>query len=457
MESPAAPDPAARRAIQQAAALGDRARRSCAARSWVAGFLPWAAAVACAASAVTLLAGRLRPLSLVLLAASAAVSAVMLIAARLARPVSDDTVAELDTIASLDGALRSAHWFARQHRAGAGSSADEAWIKFHIEAAAARVARVDWPALFVRPLAPRRWTATAALSAAALALMAVDAPRLSSHAEIVADAGGDTLIVVPPHLAGDVVEGMNAIKAGRPPTKQALTAVGQAIEIAKKDPRARRELDDLFAQSGSADGRFLDAGQGDHDWDVNEMPYWDDGTPRLEWAYEAAVARAAVEESGAPADAAEPSRREAGEGRPGAIDRGVRGTMKPDGPPLLAATRGQPGSFSSLLFGRQAATDETAATSPRATGAPNAALVAALRREVVHARTDGGVTNTAGSPRRPPEPSRGRTAGPGVTATGLHHDASRAGRPPAVPDARRVLLHDFFVRPAEPPPAAVLP
>jgi hypothetical protein len=142
------------------------------------------------------------------------------------------------------------------------------------------------------------------------------------------------------------------------------------------------------------------------------MPYWDDGTPRLEWAYEAAVARAAVQESdAATADAAETSTREGGEGRPGALDRGVRGSMKPDGPPLLAATRGQPGSFSSLLFGRQAANDDAAAASPRATGAPNAALIAALRREVVHARTDVGR-----EPRRshaPPgrgEPRPGRRA-----------------------------------------------
>jgi hypothetical protein len=392
------------------------------------------------------------------LAASAVAAALVLILARIERPVSDETVAKLDSAARLDGALRSAHWFASNDSGGAGSRADAAWVTFHVEATAGRAAGVDWRGLYGRPPAARRFLAAAVLSAATVAMMTWESPRLSPPAESGTDAGGDTLIVVPHHLAGDVVEGMNAMKAGTQPSKQALTAVGQAIEIAKKDPRARRELDELFAQSVSADGRFLDASMGDHDWDVNEMPYWDDGTPRLEWAYEAAVARAAVQESdAATADAAETSTREAGEGRPGALDRGVRGSMKPDGPPLLAATRGQPGSFSSLLFGRQAANDDAAPTSPRATGAPNAALIAALRREVVHARTDVGAANRVAATRRPAEGSRARGAGPGVAATGQQYDASSAGRPPAVPDARRVLLHDFFIRPAESAPAAAQP
>jgi hypothetical protein len=449
--------PAAHLAVRRSAALGDRARRAHAAGQRVARFLPWAAAAACGASALTLLVGRARPLGLVLLAASAGGAALVLIVARFNRPVSDDTVAELDTAAGLDGALHSAHWFASHDRTGAGSSADAAWVTFHVEATAGRAAGVDWRALYTRPPARRRWLATAVLSAATVAIFTVDSP-LSQPVASATDAGGDTLIVIPHHLAGDVVEGMNAMKEGHPPTKQALKAVGQAIEIARKDPRARRELDDLFAQLGSADGRFLDTGVGDHDWDVNEMPYWDDGTPRLEWAYEAAVARAAVQESDtATADAAETSAREAGEGRAGALDRGVRGSMKPDGPPLLAATRGQPGSFSSLLFGRQAAHDDAAATAPRATGAPNAALAAALRREVVHARTDVGVANRVAATRRPPEATRARGGGPGVAATGLQHDSSSAGRPPAVPDARRVLVHDSFMRPAESAPAPAQP
>ena len=450
--------PAASLLVRHAAALGDRARRAQAASHRVARFLPWAAAASCGASALALLVGRGRPVGLLLLAASVVAAVLVLILARIDRPVSDDIVAELDTVAGLDGALRSAHWFASHDGSRAGSSADADWVTFHIEATAGPAAALDWRRLYARPRAARRWLAAAALSAATVLMLIVDSPRFSHPRASGTDAGGDTLIVVPHHLAGDVVEGMNAMKAGTQPSKQALTAVGRAIEIARKDPRARRELDDLFSQSGSADGRFLDAGMGDHDWDVNEMPYWDDGTPRLEWAYEAAVARAAVQESdAATADATETSPREAGDGRPGALDRGVRGSMKPDGPPLLAATRGQPGSFSSLLFGRQAANDDAPTTSPRATGAPNAALIAALRREVVHARTDVGAANRVAATRHPAEGSRARGAGPGVAATGQQYDASSAGRPPAVPDARRGLLHDFFIRPAESPPAAAQP
>ena len=242
---------------------------------------------------------------------------------------------------------------------------------------------------------------------------------------------------------------MNAIKAGMPPSKRALQAVGQAIEIARKDPQARRQLEDLFAQAAEAQSRLLEMGMENHDWDVNEMPYWDDGTPRLQWAYEAAVARAAVQESDDPSDPRTSASDDAAQGRAGEMQRGVRGTMQADSA-VLAATEGRPGSFSSLLFGRQAATDAAATTVPRATAAPNAGLAAALRREVVHARTDGGDATRSSAPRRPldaaPEADRGR----GVAATGIEYDPAQAGRPPAVPMARRELLHDFFARAADP-------
>ena len=325
-------------------------------------------------------------------------------------------------------------------------------MAFHLERAASRAAGVDWTAVYARPSAARAWWTTAVFGVAAVAMLAWESPRLSLPFGSVPDERADTLIIIPSHLVGQVVEGMKAIQAGQPPSREALTAVGQALEIAKHDPRARRELEQLFAQSG---GEFV-GGWGD-EWGRNEM---DEGTPPPEWAYDEAVSRASLqpETTATGAEPAAASDDAEGRSRVGQINRGVAGSPRPDTGFVPADTRGQAGTFSSLLFGRAQAKDESGSTSPRGVSTvPTAALTAALRREVVHARSDVGDANRAAAARRTPDRDRAPAAAPGVAPTGLRYAASTAGRPPAVPEARRLLLHDFFVRSADPAPGPTQP
>jgi hypothetical protein len=298
--------------------------------------------------------------------------------------------------------------------------------------------------------------ATLLLGAATVILARFDGPPLPPGWSAEQDA--DTLLVVPPHLAGEVVEGMNALKAGAPLSKDALTAVGRAVEIAKNDRNARRELDDLFAKVGG-DPRWLESELfGNHDWDVNERPDWDEGTPALQWAYEAAAARAALEDQGGRPDAARSARDDGGRtGRAGEINRGISAPPSQEGAVLRADARGQTGTFSSFLFGRQRAADEAGAGSAQDAAPASAARSAALRREVVHARSDLPDAPPPTAARRARERDQPDVTAPGVAPTGLAHEASHAARPPAIPEARRTLVHDYFARTTDTADAPVRP
>jgi hypothetical protein len=402
---------------------------------------PWVAGLACAASALALVVGVARPAGLVLLAASALVAAGMLLAARIDRPPADDAVAALDRAASLEGSLRSAYWFAIDPAWTPDSAAEAAWVAFHLDRAAGRAESVSWRDVYAVPSPLRRWVATAALALAAVLMLQIDSPpRARVEASAPLDTA-DVTIVIPPHLAGQVVEGMKTLQAGKTPSKETLTAVGQALEIAKQDPRARAELAALLAQAGGDFG-----GWGD-EWGRNEM---DEGTPPPEWAYEDAVSRAGVQpESGAGGpDPATPAGDTRGAAKTGEVNRGLSATPRPDSTFVQADTSGQPASFSSLLFGRAHAKGDAVGSSSRAAApAPSAALAAALRREVVHARSDVDEADRKTAPRRGPDLGRPPMMVAGVAPTGLQYDAADAGRPPAIPDARRELVHDFFVRP----------
>ena len=104
----------------------------------------------------------------ILLGAIAAAAALMLLAARRQRVLSDRDVAELDRAADLGGALRSAFWFADPDRSVPSDGAAPEWVAFHLDEAASRAGRVDWKQVYA-PSSSRR----ALLSTVAFALVTV--------------------------------------------------------------------------------------------------------------------------------------------------------------------------------------------------------------------------------------------------------------------------------------------
>ena len=434
--------------VRRTALLGNRARRSQAANLLVVRLVPWAAAVACSASAIGLLVGGPRLLGPVLLSAIAIAAVSVSMAARFDRRLTDETVAELDRTAGLGGALRSAHWFASHQSVSQGEVSD-AWLAFHIERAAAESERVDWAAVYARPSTARAWGATAVLGTVAL-MIAWESPRRSPLSDVKSEQSDSTVTVIPSHLIGQITEGMKVMQDGGQPSKDVMTAVGQALEIAKNDKAARRELEDLFAQLAQdrerrlLSGSWVDSGQRD---DLT-LP-WDEGTPAPEWAYEEAIAKASVQQpEAAAADPESSSTNEGGSNRE--REPGLTGSATSDSAAVPADTRGKAGSFSSMLFGRQRANEGEPDALREAVPAAQAALLAALRREVIHARSDVADSNRVPTVRgRPNPPSPPRVGSPAEPARGQPYDVSKAGRPPVVPDARRALLHAFFARVAD--------
>src|SRR5262249_5024091 len=152
------------------------------------------------------------------MAAAALSLALVVAAARRDREISDAAASSIDAQAGLAGELRSAHWFAQKGE-------PDPWVEYHLTNAAEHIGRVDWPALYPAPHAPRAKVATAVMGAAALAVA----------------------LIVPGHAATDAG---GAATPGRVEARAART--GQAVALLP--PQLRKELEDLLAaiESGRA-------------------------------------------------------------------------------------------------------------------------------------------------------------------------------------------------------------
>jgi hypothetical protein len=412
------------------------------------------AAAAFLASALAALAGGPRIIGLLLLVGSAVAAALTVFSARRARLVPDDVVAELDRAADLGGSLRSAHWFAGAGGAGPQAFPGDAWISFHLEDAASRAARVDWTRVYQRPSARLRWGMALACVLGTLAMLAWPQSRQPARARDTADAARTTVPrtvpALPPAVMPQLVEGMRAMKSGGLPSKAQLAAIGQALEIAKTDPDAQKQLEALLARA-SADPNDPLPGQ-DDDPDRDPRDVYNNGFEinDMNWAYQEAVARVRSGE-GPHSDARNEANASDGtrDGKPGDRQSDPAASGSQNDVPVLADTRGQPVGFLSQLLGRQQASGEAgAADHPQSTGHATA-LTAALRAEIIHARSDiNGPDLDTPSGRR--ATNAGRTpAGASIVDNGVRYDRSHAAQPPAVPDVRRPLVHNFFLRPAD--------
>ena len=176
---------------------------------------PLAAAVCLAVAAAARWAGwsPLVPVGAVVLAVAALV--LVVVVARRHRDVSDRVAAALDADASLNGELRSAHWFAHQN-------GPDAWVDFHLHRAADRLQQVDWNALYPAPPVARDRIASLAMMAGALALALIGPGRVSAVADAVTantrkpvPLSGRALESLPPELRKKIEDLLAAVEAGR--------------------------------------------------------------------------------------------------------------------------------------------------------------------------------------------------------------------------------------------------
>jgi hypothetical protein len=443
--------------VRDAVRDADRRRRSRDGLRQLARLAPIAAGLALVTAAVARLAGWPGRVSLAVLLALAAVLAVLLIVRRRSRETTDALAARIDSDAGLQGELRSAHWFeARDVR--------DDWAEFHLDRARQRLSAVSWGDLYPRDRAGRAWITTALLAAGAVALM-ITLPGRSGAAADATLAGelGIAAAQLPPDLQKRLDELLAAVKAGEPGTAEASEATLKELQelLAKLDPELQKKLADLAQQLREQD-KFKHADEGDSragdaDPDSNA------GMPEdVRWAAEdlaARLANADVDRKTAeqnPAASSETGEKgagspqaEAANAKPneGGMQMMREAASDPGASQLMMAAVGAMGGDSSSGPGGNQGNNCGPGSDPAECAKEFASIAQALRKELIEASADMLGENV------PTEDIRRKTE-QGASALGFTRIAppataerSRAVSPPAVPDARRPLLFNYFIRP----------
>ena len=130
--------------LRDVVAQADRQRRARMADRVLARTAPLAAVGLLALAIAGRFAAWPRWVPLAALGVTALVLGVFAIIQRRAQPTTDAIATAVDTDAGLRGELRSAHWF----EVIAPETDRDAWAAYHIDVAADRAAKVDWPALY---------------------------------------------------------------------------------------------------------------------------------------------------------------------------------------------------------------------------------------------------------------------------------------------------------------------
>ncbi|MEO8483522.1 MAG: hypothetical protein ABI634_15015 [Acidobacteriota bacterium] len=448
--------------IQRAAVLGDRARRTSIVARAVTRLAVPVTALACSMTVLAVVIRGPRWLGPSFLAVASTLAGLAFLQARVRRAVVDRVAAELDRAAGLDGALRSAWWFLAT--APSRPAHDPRWLAFHISDAAKRVDGLDWRAVYASPFDRRRWLAACALVMAMFVSLRWPAPgarvpiRPADAVQTTSPSQPERSAVLTVNLPA-LTQGIREMKAGRVPSTESLAAVGRALDLAKSDPAAKNQLDALFKDTktdrpiGDWSGPSQDDAADDDERTQALVNPW-----ALEWAYQDALSRASAarpsRRDGEPAASSHDSvpqspREDAREGTPGkgGIDKGGV-----DGAAVLGQARGQTAGFSSLLFGRQQADGDGAQKPAAGASAPSrpAALTMALRQEIVRASSD--ITDASPTGVRRAADNESSSGAGRQTSSTVTYERGRGSQPPAIPEDRRALVHELFVRPADKAP-----
>jgi hypothetical protein len=387
---------------------------------------------------------------LAVLAVSALVLGLFAVLQRRGMPTSDATASVVDADAGLRGELRSAHWF----EAIAPDAERNAWAAYHIDVAADRAAKVDWPALYPAVKAGRQWAGTALLSAAVIA-MSVALPQRVATAPADAAAIDPALAAqLPPDLAKKLAALMAQLQAGEADAKSKQMSLEEMkAMMAKLDPAMQKKLAEMLekmsaagpqdkAKANAADARPERAensaaglpedvrwaqedlaqrkAQGNEDRQTNgKNPSASSETGEKGMG----SAQAEQQKAGATAESATPMVREAAADPGGKMMMGGGGPMGGDSRPGAGGNQGaQQGAAEALL------------------------LAQALKKDTLEAHADALGENVEKDDLKK-KTEQGKSAlGYTRVAESRTFDPSRAAAPPPVPEARRQLLLNYFIR-----------
>ncbi|HKW00750.1 MAG TPA: hypothetical protein VJN96_13065 [Vicinamibacterales bacterium] len=444
-------DPSARDVVRQRVTEGLSRRRARRAVRELARIAPWVAAVALMTTALARLLGWPMVTTWAGLALVAAGLGAWFLWRRRAPAATDLMAASLDADAGLRGELRSAFWFSEQREA-------DPWASFHVERAAERLTVLQWSDFYPPVRATRAWVVTAVLIALA-AIVTVRLPARRAVVSVKPGAAVDTAdlpleAILPPDVRRRLEDLLKQIEAGKMKAAEANAKMKDLEDLLSKlDP----SLDPKLAELAK---RAQEAAAADPKGDKRSL---------------ADRAKAAAAEAGLPEDMREQLKELADKlSNPRVGERqgeSQNASASSDAGQLGKASEGAQANEASaaqaaMQLSREAASDPSGqmmlagagsmggdsragagGNSGAKPGNINASQIAqALRQELIEASADTLGQNVANEDiRRKTEQSK--------SALGFTHvvappavDPSRTLPPPPVPDARKPLVLQYFIR-----------
>ena len=434
--------------LRDVVAQADRQRRARIADRLLSRMAPLSAAGLLALAIVGRFAGWPRWVPLAALGVTALVLGIFAVLQRRTLPTSDAIASAVDTDAGLRGELRSAHWF----EAIAPETERDAWAVFHMDRASDRAANVDWPALYPAVKAGRQWAGTGVLSLAIIGL-SIGLPARVATAPVEQASLDPTLAAqLPPDLAKKLAALMAQLQAQEADAKtKQLTLEEMKALMAKLDPAMQKKLAEMLEKASMA--KPADKTKGD-DARPERAENSAAGLPEdVRWAQEDLAQRAAQgsderqtnpknpsassetgekgmgsaeaeqQKAGATAESATPMVREAAADPGGKMMMGGGGPMGGDSRPGAGGNQGaQQGAAEALL------------------------LAQALKKDTLEAHADALGENVEKDDLKKKTEQGKSSLGYTRVAETRTFEPSRAAAPPPVPEARRQLLLNYFIR-----------
>jgi len=437
------------RPVHALVAQADRQRRGLAVAARLRQFAPIGAGLAAAVALVARLVGWVPWAGVIVLVAAAAGLAGYALVSRRLRDTSDAIASAVDGDAGMAGELRSAHWFEEQ-------AERDAWAQFHLDQATHRASEVDWSRLYPRVSSARPWVMTAVLSALAIAAAVRVPARVQAGPAVAAiDAAGisDGMSPEMREKLAALIAQLNQAVADKDPTSKEMALADLKDLMAKMDPATQKKLAEMLEkQALSASAKKGETPVGDQRADPAEKSA--EGMPEdAKWAQDNAAAKMA-QSSEAQQPQGKPNAAQAGDkpgergAGPAQAQQGTEGAAQPM-TPLMRESADQKSGKMMMAGGGPMGGDSKpggGASDDASKGAAQALLVAqALKKELVEASADAlGENVDKEDLRRKTEQGTSSLGFTRVAAPRV--EPSRATAPPPVPDARRPLLFNYFIR-----------
>jgi hypothetical protein len=436
--------------LSEVVALADQRRRAQGAMRGLLRLAPISAAVVLLAAVLSRLIGFSIVVPLALLGAAVVVLGAFAWIQTRRRQSTDAIAAAVDRDAALAGELRSAHWFE------ASGSADD-WAQFHIDRAEARAKSVDWAGLYPPVRGARSWALTATLAAAAIVL-SVGVPARRVALATTASDGAPAAVADP--LSAELRAKLNALLAqmelGKLTAEEARANLAELKDLlAKIDPKLQDKLDEMLKNAelaaDAAKGKEFNGKELAEGKNASGMPQ--DMKKALEDLAQRLNKNDQNQTEGGNPENTQGSEQNGESGQPGEKGQGQSTDMK------ATASQG------SMQMVRESASDAAAGkmmmgggmmggdsksgvggNKTAETGAAEALLVAqALKKELIEANDDIQGKNVQKEDiRRKTEQGKSTLGFTHVAPTAF--ERSRADAPPPVPEARRPLLQQYFIR-----------